>query len=701
MTDTPKAAWRRDLPLKVGAFVADPAANELHRDGQTVRVRPLLMNVLLRLAASAGEVVTRDQLIGDVWLRRMVNDEVLSRAVAELRTLLGDEARQPTYIETLPKVGYRLIAAVSAVAPAAGTVGQAAAPPGTSPDHRWRQVSLATLFASLVVLAGIALWPRPETAEALAMRLGAAQSFASDAEFELTPRFSPDGRRVIYAQGQGRQARLVIRDVAGTVTATIAKPGVLMLSPMFLPDGERIVYWQRAGGACAIVERHLASGAEREIVGCAQLPQPPFDVSPDGKHLAVSLRHRDQHPFGIARIALADGKIDIWTAPQPGEGDDARPRFSPDGSRLVFSRGTSSHGKLWLLDAARPQDARPLLALEGLDYGVAWLGRDGPLLAAADWSGFRALHRVNLNGGETELLGARGARFPDASPQGDVVFENAMYRADLWLTGADNPGAVTQVLWPSTRHTGQPAFAPDGRQMAFVSNREGAESLYVGALGGALKKLTLSAEHRHIRPRWSPDGAALYASRSPVGARHSGPREGVRLDPVSGQAEVLTALGREVADVTPLPDGSLLVGEATANAMRLGRFKDGKMDRLPLPLVSEFQASGDDLVYLQPDLDVLTRCRLSTLQCAPLPVSIPEADRYHWHLAKDVLWYRGRSAAGAQQLLRLDLVDGAVRAYDFPPTGGGLASSADGRQLIVTRAAPTVIDLMLAPKGVR
>ena len=752
MTDLPKAPWRAASPLRIGAFLADPAANELHRDGRTERLRPLLMDVLLRLAAAPGAVVTRDQLIGDVWPRRMVNDEVLSRAVAELRTLLGDDAKQPTYIETLPKVGYRLIAAVAAVAPAgeadapgpataratvpdspAAAGGQGRAPavedvagaaahqaaalaapavaaaaeplpaPPRGGGRRWLPAGIAALCAGLAALAWVAFRPQPDTAAALAMQLGGAQSFTSDADFELAPRFSPDGRQVIYAQGRGRESRLVIRDVAGAVMATIAKPEALMLSPMFLRDRERIVYWQRVGGACAIIERHLATGAEREVVGCAQSPQPPFDVSPDGTHLAVPLRHRDQHPFGIARIALADGKVDMWTTPQPGEGDDARPRFSPDGSRLVFSRGTSSHGKLWLLDVARPRDARPLLALEGLDYGVAWLGRDGPLLAAADWSGFRAPYRVNVAVGEAELLGARGARFPDASPNGDVVFESAMYRADLWLTGADNPGEQTQVLWPSSRYTSQPAFSPDGQQVAFISNREGAESLYVGVIGGALKRLTLSGEHRHIRPHWSPDGAAVYVSRSPVGARQAGPREAVRLDVATGGARVLTELGREVADVTPLPDGSLLVGEASANAMRLGLFKDGRLDRLPLPLVSEYQAHGDDLVYLQPDLGVLMRCRIGTLECAPLPVTITEDDRYHWHLGNGVLWYRGRATAGAQQLLRLDLAGGAVRAFDYPPTGGGtsLAASADGRQLIVTRAAPTVIDLMLAPKQAR
>ena len=110
-------SWREAISgkLSIGDFVVDADANELHRDGRVTRLRPLLMDVLRRLAASAGNVVTREQLLDDAWPRRMVNDEVLSRAIAELRTALDDDAKAPRYVETLPKVGYRLIAAVARV----------------------------------------------------------------------------------------------------------------------------------------------------------------------------------------------------------------------------------------------------------------------------------------------------------------------------------------------------------------------------------------------------------------------------------------------------------------------------------------------------------------------------------------------------------------------------------------------------------
>jgi DNA-binding winged helix-turn-helix (wHTH) protein len=108
-----KSSWRPTMEMRIGEFTAKPASNEICVNSVTTRLRPILMDVLLRLAVESGTVVSRETLLSEVWLRRMVNDEVLSRAIAELRTALGDDPKNPRYIETLPKVGYRLIAKVT------------------------------------------------------------------------------------------------------------------------------------------------------------------------------------------------------------------------------------------------------------------------------------------------------------------------------------------------------------------------------------------------------------------------------------------------------------------------------------------------------------------------------------------------------------------------------------------------------------
>jgi len=129
-----KISWRPDTQVRIGEFLADPASNEISAAGKTTRLRPILMDVLLRLAADAGSAVNRETLLNDVWPRRMVNDEVLSRAIAELRTALGDDPKHPRYIDTLPKIGYRLIASVKSTAQSSDLLLAAGAIPASVPE---------------------------------------------------------------------------------------------------------------------------------------------------------------------------------------------------------------------------------------------------------------------------------------------------------------------------------------------------------------------------------------------------------------------------------------------------------------------------------------------------------------------------------------------------------------------------------------
>jgi len=71
------------------------------------------MRVLLCLAEHAGEVVSIDDLLNQVWFEVSVTPDSVYQAVASLRRLLGDDSRQPTYIATVPRLGYRMVAAVS------------------------------------------------------------------------------------------------------------------------------------------------------------------------------------------------------------------------------------------------------------------------------------------------------------------------------------------------------------------------------------------------------------------------------------------------------------------------------------------------------------------------------------------------------------------------------------------------------------
>jgi DNA-binding winged helix-turn-helix (wHTH) protein len=95
----------------IGDVVADAERNVLLRHGEIVKLEPRAMQVLTYLAANEGRVVGKDELIARVWNGTHVVDEAVQRAVSMLRTGLGDDAKHPRLIETVPTRGYRLMVA--------------------------------------------------------------------------------------------------------------------------------------------------------------------------------------------------------------------------------------------------------------------------------------------------------------------------------------------------------------------------------------------------------------------------------------------------------------------------------------------------------------------------------------------------------------------------------------------------------------
>ncbi|MGB5638788.1 MAG: winged helix-turn-helix domain-containing protein [Sedimenticolaceae bacterium] len=137
----------------VGDWTVDPAANRLSRLDEEVRVEPKVMRVLTYLAERRGEVVSRHDLEANVWTGTIVTDDAVTNAIIKLRKALGDSAREPLYVETIAKSGYRLIAETSMLeaTPDAGGA------PGPRERHppRGQPSWLKILFLGLLVLSGV------------------------------------------------------------------------------------------------------------------------------------------------------------------------------------------------------------------------------------------------------------------------------------------------------------------------------------------------------------------------------------------------------------------------------------------------------------------------------------------------------------------------------------------------------------------
>lgn len=99
--------------LRIGDWLVEPGQGRVSRNGNTIKLEPKVMDLLVHLAQQPGQVVSREDLEQAVWAGTVVGYDALTTAIIKLRKALGDSSRKPWLIETVSKKGYRLIASVT------------------------------------------------------------------------------------------------------------------------------------------------------------------------------------------------------------------------------------------------------------------------------------------------------------------------------------------------------------------------------------------------------------------------------------------------------------------------------------------------------------------------------------------------------------------------------------------------------------
>lgn len=131
---------------RVGGWTFRAGENELLRDGERRRLEDRAARTLELLCRRAGEAVAQDEIIAEVWNGRSQSPNSIPVVIGQLRRALGDDARSPSFIETVPKRGYRLVAQPDSEAPAPGR-------------RRWPAAALLLLLLVAAGAAWLALRP--------------------------------------------------------------------------------------------------------------------------------------------------------------------------------------------------------------------------------------------------------------------------------------------------------------------------------------------------------------------------------------------------------------------------------------------------------------------------------------------------------------------------------------------------------------
>ena len=336
--------------------------------------------------------------------------------------------------------------------------------------------------------------------------------------YERHPSFSPDGSQVTFSWNGEKQDNYDIYVVltSGGAPLRLTTNPATDTAPSWSPEGRYIAFIRDPGPNGAVYLTSPLGGSDRSI---AKTAGHSVCWSPDGSSIGVR-----NESSGISLVSIASGDArKLTSAPQGMVDDDCA--FSQDGKYLAFVRwSTDVVGNIFVesVGGANPWRITP----EGnWIRGLAWIPGTADLLAAmaraTDWN--FALVRFSAdagpNGERSRYLWAENALNPSLSQASRVapirlVYERAL--TDFNLYALDLPSnsrglsAARSSFAPSTRDEMDPQFSPDGRKVAFASDRSGNTAIWVGDRDGSnIAQLTNVPECIAGSPRWSPDSMRL------------------------------------------------------------------------------------------------------------------------------------------------------------------------------------------------
>ncbi|WP_156804544.1 winged helix-turn-helix domain-containing protein [Gallaecimonas xiamenensis] len=554
--------------FRIGEWLVRPGLHLISKDGQEITLEPRAMAILTLLARHAGEVVSRDQLLDEAWSDVIVSDNALNQFIVKLRRALGDDAKQPRYIVTVPKKGYRLVAQVEDVVLEAPRLPPSLVPGSEERPKTYRSLKYGTLLVLLLLSPFIGkLFAELAFSPNFTERL---QLTAQPGE-ESQPQFSPGGQYLAFTYSEDDGPRqLYLQRLPTPGTRSVSKPQALTgldadrRSPAWSPDGNSLAFVWRQQHRCEIrvaqIDKDSATlSGEHKVAPCLDENDKTM-VRFGGDDLTLYYNHRasPEKPYQVYRLRLSTGQAVPLTNPiDPGAGDVAF-ALSHDASQLMVVRDNRWQNQvLMFMEASHGYHLLAIYMTGSLHRNSFSWGEDISHFFLIEKPG--RLERLDNNLLSQNILSDLPIHGPVYEPSHDqMVVVQGESELDIYKTANPffTPDAKAQALVNSDAEEYAPSFGPDGKTLYFASRRTGRSQYWrmtetlqlqltdfdednrlgqlhfnpqVAVANGNVDLLQFDTEESRWRethllsdygganPRWSRDGKHLYFASNASG----------------------------------------------------------------------------------------------------------------------------------------------------------------------------------------
>ena len=681
--------------VRFGVFEADLKTGELRRNGSKVSLQGQPFQVCAILLEHSGELVTREELRQRVWPEDTFVDfdHALNTAITKIRAVLGDEAANPRFVETLPRRGYRFIAPVQKV------IAQPDLPDVLKEHTPRRQAKGRWLVASaifLILVSGIGISRfsrRPGEGQLPPIEVGPLANLPGG---ELSPAFSPDGNQVAFVF-EGRENCGIYTTMVGGQRSLRLTSDCYDACPTWSPDGKRVAFYRyfdgMNGDEMAIYVVPALGGSERRLHLQPYRPwSSGLDWSPDGSVIAFSAGQENKSGAWISLLSLADSSTRRLTSPSVEDADHS-PAFSPDGKIVAFVRGTLAGAvdDLYVVSTAGGEPKRLTSDKTWIKGSPSWTPDGRDIVFSSTRGGLASLWRVSALGGTPRPIAGVGvtSSSPSVSRKGNqLVYTQSFHRENIVRLNLKDerhlqgPGTVLNL---KKGRNWRPNFSPDGKRFAFESSGDEYAEIWVCDSDGANCGQLTSLHGTAGAPRWSPDGRYIAFEFRP------NERSEIYLVEVAGGAVRLlpTLPGADNGGPSWSRDGKWIYFYSDWGGEPVQVWKvplEGgppvKVTRKGGVFAAE-SADGRSLYYSKFDAHGIWQMPLRGGEEKRVMDRAGEHDWYNWALARNGIYFLDYHKRGAV----VDWFDFATRktttilTSDKGP-GIGLAVSADGRSIL-------------------
>ena len=578
-----------------GIFTLNHGTGELFRRNKRVPLQGQPSRALVLLVEGGGEIVSREVLRAQIWPNTTHGDfeASLNTAIKKIRQALSDSPKEPRFVQTVHRQGYRFIAPVEAVEPSVETEAAtmtavetavesaAVAPPRRPMPLVWAAAGVVFIASAAAVLYWLLLpGPPPRILKYTQLThdgMGKLEPFSNDTDGVLMT----DGSRVYFSAVSGTQVvissvpvdggettRLSYESATPVVAKDISPDGSRILAADFYrvspdlpleilplpggrprilakvvahdaawsPDGQAIAY---ARGSDILVASGDGSGSRTLVRGDGSAFWPRW--SPDGARLRYTVRD-------------ADGGTSLWEVGANGRG--AHRLFTPSGDLAAECCGTwSPDGKYFVFQASRfgrtslwavrdgglwPRRDNPVEVTQApLSMSTPVFSRDGRRIFAIGTQRRGELVRYDFETKQFEIcLSGLSADHVEFSRDGQWIAYASYPEGVIWRSRSD--GTERLQLSDPALTAWFPRWSPDGKRIAFMGTSPGKPvKIYLVSANGGSSEVLVEGTNTEVDPNWSPDGKRIMFASEPKRAGGNGDSQIETIDLASRQISLL------------------------------------------------------------------------------------------------------------------------------------------------------------------